>query len=64
MSLPDQFVPGGLDVVDLLLPQLQLSHQTLKTTEETRVHNALHSLIPSYSNSLDSLVREVVQSRV
>jgi len=35
VSLPDQSVSGGLDVVNLLLPHLQLPHQTLDTTEVT-----------------------------
>lgn len=30
VSIPDQFVPQGLDVIDFLLPQLQLSHEPLK----------------------------------
>lgn len=35
VSIPDKFVSQDLDVIDLLLPQLQLSHETLKNTNKT-----------------------------
>lgn len=35
MSIPDIFVSHGLDIIDLLLPQLQLSHETLNNPNKT-----------------------------
>lgn len=48
MTIPNQSVSSGLDVIDPLLPKLQLPHQSLKHVQQvmmqTQIQASLNSL--------------------